>query len=352
MTDEHYVPRTLKLSHEDEISLIDLLRVLVKRKITILAMTVLVTLAALSYALIAPPLYRAEAIFLPPSAKDIQGLQGVDVASVYHAFKRNLNSRALQRRFVEEQGLIEILTPEREPAISIEHILQDFSEILKDKSDKKEKDVLSLSIEWRDPEQAARWVNQLTKLADRVTVHQLASDLVGAVDTRIRDIENAITSKRQLAVQRREDRISKLEEALQIVQFLGINERQGVFNIVQDARATGDASGSESSQLYNRGTKVLQAEISVLRNRKSDDAFIAGLRDLQEELSSLRSVKVDEAAIRAVTVDQAAFPPSSHIKPKRKLIVVLGGVLGLMLGVFAAFFTNFLDKQRKEAAAA
>ncbi len=52
-----------------------------------------------------------------------------------------------------------------------------------------------------------------------------------------------------------------------------------------------------------------------------------------------------------MTVDQAAYPPSSRIKPKRTLIVTLGAVLGLMLGVFTAFFMNFLESHRKEESA-
>jgi uncharacterized protein involved in exopolysaccharide biosynthesis len=49
-----------------------------------------------------------------------------------------------------------------------------------------------------------------------------------------------------------------------------------------------------------------------------------------------------------VQVNQTAFPPESPIKPNRKLIVALGAVLGLMIGVFGAFFLNFLEKQRQE----
>ena len=47
-------------------------------------------------------------------------------------------------------------------------------------------------------------------------------------------------------------------------------------------------------------------------------------------------------------VNQAAFPSKERIKPNRKLIVALGGVLGLMLGIFAAFFFNFVENNRKE----
>ncbi len=253
----------------------------------------------------------------------------------------------MYRRFVVEQGLIDLLSSGQDSSVSTEMILQEFSKMVKVSDSKKSGGLLTLSIERGDPEQAAQWVNQLATLANHVTVAQLVSDLVGAIDTRIQNVENNISSKRQLAKQRREDRLVRLEEGLQIAKSLGISERQGVFNIVQNAASSGDVYGSEGSQVYQRGIKSLQAEISVLRERKSDDAFISGLRDLQEELARLRSIKIDETVVRAMTVDQAAFPPNQRIKPKRKLIVILGALLGLMLGVFAAFLMSFLDNQRK-----
>ncbi len=54
---------------EDEISLIDLFRVLVKRKMLIIIVTVLVTLSAIGYALSIPPIYRARAILSPTLSK-------------------------------------------------------------------------------------------------------------------------------------------------------------------------------------------------------------------------------------------------------------------------------------------
>ncbi|MES9899869.1 MAG: Wzz/FepE/Etk N-terminal domain-containing protein [Sedimenticola sp.] len=340
----------------DEISLTKLWQVLAKRKMVFLVTVVLTVLTALGYTLVATPIYKAEAIFLPPPAKDVQifsvqGMHGqvVDSATVYKVFQRNLRSHALQRRFFEEQGLIDIFAPQRTLETPIEGVLQSFSKVLTVRSDKKNSDALSLSIEWRDPELVAQWVNQFTALVDSVTVNQFSSDLEGAIANRIKNIENTITSKRALTKQRREDEFTRLEEALQIAQSLGINERINAGNMIQKVRPVGSISvNTVSTPLYIRGTKALKAEITVLRNRKVDDAFIPELRNLQEELSRLRSISIDVKGVHAVTIDQTAYPPTSHIKPKRTLIVALGVLLGLMLGVFAAFFMHFLDTQRKE----
>jgi uncharacterized protein involved in exopolysaccharide biosynthesis len=46
----------------------------------------------------------------------------------------------------------------------------------------------------------------------------------------------------------------------------------------------------------------------------------------------------------ALEVIDHAVPPETREKPKRKLIVALGGVCGVFLGIFAVFFAQFLQK--------
>ena len=86
--------------------------------------------------------------------------------------------------------------------------------------------------------------------------------------------------------------------------------------------------------------------MEFLKNRKSDDPFISGLRDLQEQLALLRSFKFDESGMHAVTVDQAAYPPKTRIKPNRSLVVSLGTVVGMFLGIFLVFLVSFVQKQK------
>ncbi|MEL0243821.1 MAG: GNVR domain-containing protein, partial [Gammaproteobacteria bacterium] len=46
----------------------------------------------------------------------------------------------------------------------------------------------------------------------------------------------------------------------------------------------------------------------------------------------------------ALEVIDPAVPPETREKPKRKLIVVLGGVCGGFFGIFVVFFGQFLEK--------
>mgnify|MGYP000088116371 FL=1 len=42
-----------------------------------------------------------------------------------------------------------------------------------------------------------------------------------------------------------------------------------------------------------------------------------------------------------------AVPPELKVKPKRKLMIIVAGFLGLFVGIFAAFVKEFIDNSSK-----
>ena len=147
-----------------------------------------------------------------------------------------------------------------------------------------------------------------------------------------------------MAKQRRGDTILRNEEAAKIAGNLGVEEMVDTTSVVQNNQLN---ISTTSTPLYYRGFRALNAEINILKNRKSDDPFIIGLRDLQEILALLSSIKIETEGMHAVTVDQAAYPPKYRIKPNRRLIVSLSTVVGLFLGIFLVFFVSFVQKERE-----
>ena len=74
------------------------------------------------------------------------------------------------------------------------------------------------------------------------------------------------------------------------------------------------------------------------------------LQDMRAVLYNLLESEKQKAMLANVNEDFAlevidpAVAPETHEKPKRKLIVALGGVCGSFLGIFAVFFAQFLQK--------
>jgi len=74
------------------------------------------------------------------------------------------------------------------------------------------------------------------------------------------------------------------------------------------------------------------------------------LRDMRAVLYNLLESEKQKAMLANVNEDFAlevidpAVAPETREKPKRKLIVALGGVCGGFLGIFAVFFAQFIQK--------
>jgi len=316
---------------EDEISFLDLWEVLSEQKKIIFLFTFSVTVIAVVYALISPVVYKAEVLFLPPTINDIQPITinipnipkkyQANVGYVYKLFQQNLQSTSFQREFLRTHTNLE------------EGMFYNFSysfKVDRGKSFKK----LYLSFEGNDVQQVADIANQYSHVVEQKTIQQLVDSVTRLVSDNIKSVEDRIAAKREIAMQRKKDKIIQLTEALSIALKLKQYERIPHKSTV-------------SAPLYYRGSNEIQAEINAINSRQNDDSFIDGLRDLQEELAELRSFKIDESKLRVINIDQQAYPPEYSIKPKRKLIITLGFILGLMLGVFAAFFINSIKKNRK-----
>ena len=342
------------------------------KKWLVIAVTIIAALGSVVYALQLPSVYQAEALLLPPRAKDVisvntglvmkgeQGtqlrrVQGVTVDGAFASFQKNLSSRSLQKKFIDEQGLMDILAPGRTPETRDIEILESFANMIKIEHVKRalenvktrqEKQLrgMSVSMESDDPEFAANLVNDYISFFDTETILALSAAARNSLAGQIMGIEYTIASKRQMAKQRREDTILRHEEATVIAGKLGVRDRVDTTNVVQNNQLNISKS---STPLYYRGYRALNAEINILKNRKSDDPFIIGLRDLQEQLALLHSIKIEAEGMHAVTVDQAAYPPKNRIKPNRRLIVSLSTLVGLFLGIFLVFFVSFVQKQRE-----
>ena len=343
----------------DTIDLYELWITLWKWKWLVIAVTVVAALWSIVYALQLKHTYKVETLLLKPKKKDIQLLNflGIQIdnpqrpnstrfspTAVFDKFKQNLDSRTLHKKFIHETGLMELLAPVRTAETIDENIYKKFSNLIK----LRQLDgFTSFSIVLHDPEIAAQWVNDFTEFINKETIAMLVEESENLIENQVRDIEYAISSKRQMAKKRRHDQIIRYDEAAKIANSLGIKRRVDATNIIQTTQMNVDIA-TASTPLYYLGFEALMSEIQILENRKSDDPFIGGLRDLQERLALLRSITFDKEKIRTVRVDQLAYPTKGTIKPSRRLVVSLATVAGLFSGIFLAFLIEFAIKSHRK----
>ncbi len=345
------------MDESDEISLVDLWCVVVRRKAIILLSLLLSMLLAFAYLFFAVPVYKANAYLLPPQQQNIQGLlidyrgiEGIDVSrytpkGVYRAFLDNLNSQGLHHEFFDNHELIKHYTAGKSTKdINADRVFDElFNERLKVQVDKKNTSFVTVSFSDSDPELAAQWLNEIIDFANKRTVHQLFGNVNAAIQSEIGQVRYQLGLKLKFSEQRRSDRITNLKEALSIARTLGIKDTSA-FPSMADKSQAGLAVNTAQVPLYMRGSGALETEIAVLESRKSDEPFIGGFRDLQERRAFLEGISIDTDVLSAVTIDAVAKTPYRAERPRKLLLIFAAATLGLIIGVFLVFVAEFRSK--------
>ncbi|GMQ88085.1 MAG: Wzz/FepE/Etk N-terminal domain-containing protein [Gammaproteobacteria bacterium] len=284
---------------EDEISLVDVWRILNKYKEVIFAAIALCTLAFVLAALVMTPVYRAQVLVAPVSESDngnrfssqlgefgsIASLAGVNLE---RGGRKNeaiatLKSRIFTEQFIKEEKLLPVLFQKKWDEDKQRWNVTDsadvptlgdgwelFNKEVRKVYEDRKTGLVVLSIEWEDPREAARWANELVR---RV---------------------NAMLRKKAV------------EESENAIGYLRVQLRQ--------------TSVVELKQVANRLIESEMKEI-ILANITKEYAFR--------------------------TIDPAVAPDEAF-KPIMVLMVVLGIVSGAVLGIILALISSFARAQREK----
>ena len=272
---------------DDTIDLYELWITLWNKKLLVIAVTVIAALGSVVYALLQPPIYKAEALLLPPRAKDVQslnlqgvqGVQGVTVGEVFAVFKNNLSSRSLQKKFIDEQGLMDILAPDRTPETRDIEILEGFSKMIKIEDE----EVFSVSTESEDPEFAAKLVNDYVSFFDLETVRALVADARNAIEEQIMDIENIIASKREIVKLRREDQINDIEFSIASKrEFAKIRREDKIMEIEHSISSKRELAKLRREDQINEFEYSISSKRELAKQRRLDQ--IAGIENTISEI--------------------------------------------------------------------
>ena len=275
---------------EDEINLTDLWRVLVRRRKALFWVTAVTTIGAVLYALFATPVYRAEAVFLPPTLSDIQAfnipdVQSIDTTSTYTMFKRNLSSVVPRKFIFGEMNLLDQFEPDREEGDSIDEIFSEFNETLTITTPKVKKDetpipTITFAMEWEDPVLIAQVINRIAREAERTTALEIISDIQARIDARLKDLNQEIGLLREIAIKRRLDEIERLEVADML-------ERNNINDKITSLRG-----------------KVLNERLAeIIRLEEADQIELEGIK---EKISTFRNSAKEKRQDRISTFKEAS----------------------------------------------
>lgn len=376
---------------EDEINLLDLFLVLLRRKWLILSIVFLAIAASVIISLLLPLKYTATARILPPketspglsgllsqSGGAFGGLAGslLGGSSSADLYVGILESRSVADRLVQKFDLKDVYEKE--------YLEDTYKELANNTSIdvSRKTQVISVSVEDQDPKRAA----------------DMANTYLDALDHINRTVNISEGHRKRVFLEKRLKKVKNdlmmAESALEVFQ-----QKYGLVSISDQAKAAiegaaqikGDiiAAQTELEVLKKFGTEkqneavMLKAKIAGLKEQLeriekgspssdkngSDEFFIPfnQIPDLGMKLARLmREAKIQEEVFKLITtqyemakIEEAkdmdtiqvldrAVPPDKKSSPKRALIVILSTVVAFFLAVFLAFFMEYLHRVKTE----
>lgn len=227
---------------------------------------------------------------------------------------------------------------------NLANFLQLFS--FSDSNSKKDQDIfLEVMFELKDAEIAKNLLNEYVDFALQRYESQIRQELSRKVQSQLQLNQSWANSFRDNYESDKARRIALLEEAAAVA--FSIGQVKPFYN-------TNDVVVSSEPPLYMMGELALKREAEQLTQRSnmiSEDVFIEGMSAIKNSMTALDEIKIDWASVNFALVDQPALLPVRPIKPRKILIVALGGVGGFMFGLMAALLaaasSRHLRRDRK-----
>ena len=394
MTDNHPAPGpnqqyyTQGYPHydEDEIALIDLLRVIWKWKWLIIAGTLICAVAAAVYAYQLPKIYQVDMI-IEPGIISISDTGGVVYLDSPENISRKINQKAYNQRIIK--------------ALSIDPEVSQLN-VTADRNGKGKSHIIQVTSEW-EKENVTLGLTVLNRLIELLTddyralVHQRQLNYdsnilnykskIQDIEVQRKDLEKQIQAKlgyvqaRKQEIRLKQERLANVEKQIDrlLVELKQVKENsEKIAEKRQSLIIKGNQQDEMSlmlygttlqqnilyfnelnTQIYNltREQNVIESQISVFERDineilgeidrlklKKEEGMQAQIDNANAEITRLEAEKQIITNINVIKTPEVSAEP---IKPKKKQIVALTGVAALFIFVFLAFFIEYIRNATK-----
>jgi tyrosine-protein kinase Etk/Wzc len=370
----------------DEINLLDLLIVLLKRKRLILGITFISALITAIVSLIMPPVYRAETSLLPPQPSSSMALQalsqlaggaagiGAEVLGIKtpaDLYAGLLKSNTVLDRIIDRFKLMELY--DKEYRIDARKALLDNIEVNVDKKS----NIITLSVEDKDPVRAAQMANafveELKALTKGLAITE-ASQRRLFFEEQLKDTKLALIKAEEdlKKFQEKTGAIKVEEQAKAVIEGIATLRAQIAAKEVEiKVMKTYSTPYNPDLQRAEEALRAMKAELQKLEAKEGKNPdplmptgrmpevgmeYLRKLRELKFNetlyellLKGYETARLDEArdAVVIQVVDKP-IPPDKRAKPKRTLMVLVATFTGFFLSIFIAFFIEYKEKASQD----
>ncbi|EGR4117282.1 LPS O-antigen chain length determinant protein WzzB [Vibrio cholerae] len=355
----------------DEIDLKELFSALWQGKWLIIIITLLFSVVAIGYALTAQEWWSAKATVSQPQLQGIASYQQavkryqplfdvyqedgtiivsnaldslIDPKLIFQQFIQTFNANGTKRRFMQTNPTFltlhlqkQMLEQTNDPEVMQKLYEEWFERIQASAVDKKANDIFTLSFQSVDKTSSLALLNDYIQFVNQTLNQQLNDDLISTLAAKYGELTQQEKNLLQQAQLRLHVELERTQYALNIAEAADI--KQPVQNL-----------GEQEIFAINIGSRALKAKVDALKSIKDLSVFEPRLAILQSKLSQFDLEALSAEAKWSVNgfyyLDQPE-QPLTRDKPKRALIVMLGGLLGGMLGV-AIVLVRFAFRSEEE----
>ena len=363
----------------DEIDLIELFRVLWKKKLWIVLSAFVCTLIAGVYAFTAKEQWTSTAIVVAPRSTDLGSLLPARAEyariigdgdfsaeklsdSLYGQFKHFLLSNDLKRQFLEQSEWVKNYTKEMTEDQKRKYIEETVSKyLIVHEVDPKKKDLteldkigLKLTFSAETPKDAQLVLGQYVEFINQYLLNQTNQEFKLGFNLRLDALKFAKEQIEESLTETKTVQVENLTNALNIAKKAGITDfSRGNNNIsvpeymLGDARLNiSDSELADGTYLFMLGEKYLQAQLDIAKNSPviyptnyySTERQLAKLTKLAPQLESVQEVK-------AYHYLSSPDYPVIKDKPKKALILMIGLLIGGFISTISIILAELFRRK-------
>lgn len=367
---------------EEEISLIDLLYVIFKRKNLILRITGLFVVLGIIISFILPKMYLAETKILPPIDKDASSIlisqfasQGIEVPSgLFGSSASELvasfaTARPVLDALIEKYNLKKVYDVD-----TIDDARGILKERIETKVDKKT-GLITIGVEDEDPKRASALANscveEMKKLMKKIALNEASMRRIFFEEELQKAKEELIKAEEDLRRYQETTKIVAGEKQAEATIALLAQLKAQIAAKEAQIRAMKTYMTEENPELKKAYEELsaLKAQYAALESKSGEGGLIPVGKAAREEIEYLRKLrelkykeslynillkqyeqaKLDEAKYPPVIqVIEEAIPPTKKAKPKRRLIVIISAFTGLFLSLLLVFVLEAIESAKND----
>ncbi len=390
---------------EDEISLVDLLEVLIRKKVLVLATTSICTIFSIFYAASLIPTYQATIAFMEPRetfqtslptevTKHLPGGTvgvgaGVGVGiektptitnpTTFTIFLSKVMSYQFKKTVFENGNFFEKFYSKNNTTDIDNAVLsiQNSISLSKEKPSAEmpyfEKPI-TLKMTGTKPKAMSEYLTALTESAKQATIKEI-KDLTSLIIKNeiskvFREINFIRAAEKEKIIRDR----TTFSEALSTARNMGIKNNN--FDKLRNNNVTIGVSSKGRTSLDLRsmalesilesqeqatikvqdttlpiwflyGEKALIQELDAINIREKGEP-IPGINLKTISMEKYKNIDPSSLKIKVITISHPSIPPATPIKSNKQRIIAIGVIVGLVIGIFMAFIGNSMDQLRKK----